>query len=55
VNILNNVRHSASRHYGKRKGECLKAKIIEVVQLLNKLFLLSLNWLKIVSNGRLCY
>ena len=29
VNILNNVRHSASKHYGKRKGKCLKAKIIE--------------------------
>ena len=30
VNILNNVRHSASRHYRKKEGEYLKAKICEV-------------------------
>ena len=30
VNILNNVRHSASRHYRKKEGEYLKAKIYEL-------------------------
>jgi len=30
VNILNNIRHTASRHYRKRKGEYLKAKISEL-------------------------
>jgi hypothetical protein len=30
VNILNNVRHSASRHYRKIEGEYLKAKICEL-------------------------
>jgi len=30
VNILNNVRHSASRHYRKKEGEYLKAKICEL-------------------------
>jgi len=30
VNILNNVRHSASRHYMKKKREYLIAKICEL-------------------------
>ena len=30
VNTLNNVRHSASKHYRKKKGEQLKAKIYEL-------------------------
>ena len=30
VKILNNIRHIASRHYRKRKGEYLKAKISEL-------------------------
>jgi hypothetical protein len=30
VNILNNVRHSASRHYRKKEGEYLSAKICEL-------------------------
>jgi hypothetical protein len=30
VNILNNIRHTASRHYKKGKGEYLKAKISEL-------------------------
>jgi hypothetical protein len=30
VNILSNVRHSSSRHYRKKEGEYLKAKIYEL-------------------------
>ena len=30
VNILNNVRHSTSRHYRRKEGEYLKAKICEL-------------------------